>query len=163
MTKRGVKKEIVGMSLLKLEYVVKNTLSEVETEIAIHLGDADLAPHVFESTPYEIVEEFILDPPLEYVSQNPVFVADQLGRLISCLHQQGIVYDNTFLSHALLRQRDNSIRIIDLEGAYWGSDFDIDWNEAMRNLALIFKNRRKRRQAESGSVSKVVGKKSSLS
>jgi hypothetical protein len=130
-------------------YVVKTTLSDVETEIACHLGNVNLAPHVLESTPDEIVEEFILDPPLEHFSQYPLFIADQLGRIITELHQCGVIYNNTLLRHVFIREEVQLVRIIDLEGAYWGSDFDVDWDHAIADLARIYPDERLRTIAES--------------
>lgn len=131
-------------------FIVKSAAYHEDTELAQSLGAMELAPQVFEATPYELTEEFIEDPPILALTSKPKLVGDALGWIIHELHAQGVVYANNFSKHVLVGSRmlgRPRVRIIDLEFAYRGNDFSVDWEQAMRELVYLFPDEKQRQIA----------------
>ncbi len=142
---RGIVGEILLVSQEEEEefLVLKCTRSSVESEIAEHLGRLGLAPVVFESTVSILVEEYIPDPSIDrLLSYGPGFVGEAIGQILRAIHDQGVVYNNRIEGHVLVNLEDKRQRIIDLESADWGNDFESDWQEAESELRNLFPSRR---------------------
>ena len=119
--------------------VVKLAASKVETEIAIALGEKKLTPRVFEATPSIIAEEYILYPPINHNRNAPELVGGCVGWILHAIHKMEVIYDNRILDHVLSSPtKQPDIRIIDLEGAYRGTDFDVDWEAAAREILKFY-------------------------
>jgi len=135
---------LVGLLVLKgMPTVLKRTNLREDVEVLKFCGEKGLSPVIYESTPECVAEEFIDAPKINSFKKNPEMVGQAIGVMAGLLHREGVVYDNRFLDHTCIEITDKEhgkakTRIIDLEGASFSTDFEVDIKNIVSELKASY-------------------------
>jgi hypothetical protein len=126
--------------------MLKSWQGSQEHTVTAHLSRYGLAPRLYEAGASVFVEEYIDALPVMNFSQDPQFVARCCGSTLVALHKQGVIYDHHMLNELMVEPIGGSIRlrVVDLGHAYFGRDFETDWEYQRNELTRFYTDSRSR-------------------